>query len=137
MAKGEHHERRGLYGWFNRRFEAMSNGYQRWVVHALARTGRYLLVYALLFGALVFSFSQLPSSFLPTEDQGYTITDVQLPPGASRERTEQVAAQIEAHNAGEPGVGNTTVILGFSFSGNGQNAALVFTTLKDLSLIHI
>ncbi len=133
VAKGEHHERRGLYGWFNRRFEAMSNGYQRWVVHALARTGRYLLVYALLFGALVFSFSQLPSSFLPTEDQGYTITDVQLPPGASRERTEQVAAQIEAHNAGEPGVGNTTVILGFSFSGNGQNAALVFTTLKDWS----
>ncbi|MHA6195079.1 multidrug efflux RND transporter permease subunit [Pseudomonas wadenswilerensis] len=133
VAKGEHHERRGLYGWFNRRFEAMSNGYQRWVIHAIARSGRYLLLYALLFGALVMSFSQLPSSFLPTEDQGYTITDVQLPPGASRERTEGVAAQIEAHNAAEPGVGNTTVILGFSFSGNGQNAALVFTTLKDWS----
>ena len=133
VAKGEHHERRGLYGWFNRRFEAMSNGYQRWVVHAIARSGRYLLIYVVLLGALVMSFSQLPSSFLPTEDQGYTITDVQLPPGASRERTEQVAAQIEAHNAGEPGVGNTTVILGFSFSGNGQNAALVFTTLKDWS----
>ncbi len=133
VAKGEHHERRGLYGWFNRRFEALSNSYQRWVIHAIARSGRYLLLYALLFGALVMSFSQLPSSFLPTEDQGYTITDVQLPPGASRERTEGVAAQIEAHNAGEPGVGNTTVILGFSFSGNGQNAALVFTTLKDWS----
>ena len=133
VAKGEHHERRGLYGWFNRRFEAMSNGYQRWVVHAIARSGRYLLIYAVLLGALVMSFSQLPSSFLPTEDQGYAITDVQLPPGASRQRTEQVAAQIEAHNAGEPGVGNTTVILGFSFSGNGQNAALVFTTLKDWS----
>ena len=133
VAKGEHHERRGLYGWFNRRFESISNGYQRWVVHAIARSGRYLLLYAVLLGALVMSFSQLPSSFLPTEDQGYTITDVQLPPGASRERTEQVAAQIEAHNAGEPGVGDTTVILGFSFSGNGQNAALVFTTLKDWS----
>ncbi|MDU9392099.1 efflux RND transporter permease subunit [Pseudomonas sp. zfem002] len=133
VAKGEHHERRGLYGWFNRRFEALSNGYQRWVIHAIARSGRYLLLYALLFAVLVFSFSQLPSSFLPTEDQGYTITDVQLPPGASRERTEQVAAQIEAHNAQEAGVGDTTVILGFSFSGNGQNAALVFTTLKDWS----
>ncbi len=133
LAKGEQHARRGLYGWFNRRFEAMSEGYQRWVVQAIARSGRYLLVYALLFAALVFSFGQLPSSFLPTEDQGYTITDVQLPPGASRERTEQVAAQIEEHNAAEPGVGDTTVILGFSFSGNGQNAALVFTTLKDWS----
>ncbi len=133
VAKGEHHERRGLYGWFNRRFESMSHGYQRWVVHAITRSGRYLVIYALLLVALGFSFSQLPSSFLPTEDQGYTITDVQLPPGASRQRTEQVAAQIEAHNAAEPGVGNTTVILGFSFSGNGQNAALVFTTLKDWS----
>ncbi|MDD0977304.1 efflux RND transporter permease subunit [Pseudomonas fontis] len=133
LAKGEHHEKRGFFGWFNRRFEGMSNGYQRWVISAVARSGRYLLVYVLLLGALVYSFSQLPSAFLPTEDQGYTITDVQLPPGASQNRTIEVAEQIEAHNAGESGVGNTTVILGFSFSGNGQNAALVFTTLKDWS----
>ncbi|WJM51209.1 efflux RND transporter permease subunit [Pseudomonas asiatica] len=133
VAKGEHHDRKGLFGWFNRRFEGMSNGYQRWVVQALKRSGRYLLVYALLLAVLGYGFSQLPTAFLPTEDQGYTITDIQLPPGASRMRTEQVAAQIEAHNAEEPGVGNTTLILGFSFSGSGQNAALAFTTLKDWS----
>ena len=133
VAKGEHHERKGFFGWFNRRFERMSNGYQRWVVQALKRSGRYLLVYAVLLAVLGYGFSQLPTAFLPTEDQGYTITDTQLPPGASRMRTEQVAAQIEAHNAEEPGVGNTTVILGFSFSGSGQNAALTFTTLKDWS----
>jgi multidrug efflux pump len=67
------------------------------------------------------------------EDQGYTITDIQLPPGASKNRTVQVVEQIEAHNATEPGVGDSTVILGFSFSGSGQNAALAFTTLKDWS----
>lgn len=133
VAKGEHHERKGFFGWFNRRFEGMSNGYQRWVVQALKRSGRYLLVYAVLLAVLGYGFSQLPTAFLPTEDQGYTITDIQLPPGASRMRTEQVAAQIEAHNAEEPGVGNTTLILGFSFSGSGQNAALAFTTLKDWS----
>ena len=133
VAKGEHHERKGFFGWFNRRFEGMSNGYQRWVVQALKRSGRYLLVYALLLAVLGYGFRQLPTAFLPTEDQGYTITDIQLPPGASRMRTEQVAAQIEAHNAEEPGVGNTTLILGFSFSGSGQNAALAFTTLKDWS----
>ena len=133
IAKGEHHVKRGFFGWFNRKFEGMSNGYQRWVMHAIQRSGRYLVVYGLLLVALGWTFSQLPSSFLPTEDQGYTITDVQLPPGASRNRTVQVAEQIEAHSAGEPGVGNTTVILGFSFSGSGQNAALVFTTLKDWS----
>ncbi|WP_313395912.1 efflux RND transporter permease subunit, partial [Pseudomonas sp.] len=133
LAKGEHHERKGFFGWFNRRFESMSKGYERWVVQALKRSGRYLLVYGVLLAVLGYGFSQLPTAFLPTEDQGYTITDIQLPPGASRMRTEQVAAQIEAHNAAEAGVGNTTVILGFSFSGSGQNAALTFTTLKDWS----
>ncbi|QBF26625.1 multidrug efflux RND transporter permease subunit [Pseudomonas tructae] len=133
IAQGSHHEKTGFFGWFNRRFESLTNGYQRWVIQALKRSGRYLLVYLVLVAGLVYGFSQLPSSFLPTEDQGYTITDIQLPPGASRARTEQVAAQIEAHNASEPGVGNSTLILGFSFSGNGQNAALAFTTLKDWS----
>ena len=133
LARGEHHLRQGFFGWFNRRFEGMSNGYQRWVMHALKRSGRYLLVYGVLLAVLGYGFSQLPTAFLPTEDQGYTITDIQLPPGASRARTEQVAAQIEAHNAEEAGVGNTTLILGFSFSGTGQNAALAFTTLKDWS----
>ena len=133
VAKGELHERKGFFGWFNRRFESLSNGYQRWVMQALKRSGRYLLVYAVLLAVLGYGFSHLPTAFLPTEDQGYTITDIQLPPGASRMRTEQVAAQIEAHNAEEAGVGNTTLILGFSFSGSGQNAALAFTTLKDWS----
>ncbi|WP_313459966.1 efflux RND transporter permease subunit [Pseudomonas sp.] len=131
--KGEQHQRKGFFGWFNRRFERLSDGYQSWVMQALRRSGRYLLVYGVLLAVLGFGFSQLPTAFLPTEDQGYTITDIQLPPGASRMRTEQVAAQIEAHNSGEVGVGNTTVILGFSFSGSGQNAALAFTTLKDWS----
>ncbi|WP_054885451.1 efflux RND transporter permease subunit [Pseudomonas sp. NBRC 111130] len=133
LAKGEHQQRQGFFGWFNRRFESLSNGYQRWVLQALKRSGRYLLLYGVLLAVLGYGFSQLPTAFLPTEDQGYTITDIQLPPGASRMRTEQVAAQIEAHNAEEPGVGNTTLILGFSFSGSGQNAALAFTTLKDWS----
>ena len=133
IGKHAQHQRKGLFGAFNRRFDAMSDGYQRWVGKALVRSGRYLLIYALLLGVLGYGFGQLPSAFLPTEDQGYTITDIQLPPGASRLRTEQVAAQIEAHNAQEPGVDNTTLILGFSFSGSGQNAALAFTTLKDWS----
>ena len=133
IAKGEHHAKGGFFGAFNRRFEQMSDGYQRWVLHALKRSGRYLLIYAVLLLALGWAFTRLPSSFLPVEDQGYTITDIQLPPGASKARTVEVVKQIEAHNAGEPGVADTTMILGFSFSGSGQNAALAFTTLKDWS----
>ncbi|MEX5609896.1 efflux RND transporter permease subunit [Pseudomonas protegens] len=133
IAAGEHHERTGFFSWFNRRFERLSDSYQGGVTYALKRTGRYLLIYLALLAIMALLFSRLPSSFLPVEDQGYTITDIQLPPGASQNRTIKVVEQIEAHNASEPGVGDSTIILGFSFSGNGQNAALAFTTLKDWS----
>ncbi|MCU1742162.1 MULTISPECIES: efflux RND transporter permease subunit [Pseudomonas] len=133
IAPGEHHAKGGFFGAFNRRFEQLSNKYEGWVVYALKRSGRYLVVYGLLLVVLGLCFMRLPASFLPVEDQGYTITDIQLPPGASQNRTIKVVEQIEAHNATEPGVGDTTMILGFSFSGSGQNAALAFTTLKDWS----
>ena len=133
VAKGDHHAKSGFFGWFNRGFERFGDRYQGWVAYALKRTGRYMLIYGVLLVGMGLLFSRLPSSFLPVEDQGYTITDIQLPPGASKNRTVQVVEQIEAHNAGEPGVGDSTVILGFSFSGSGQNAALAFTTLKDWS----
>ena len=128
-----HQQKKGFFGWFNRRFEQASDCYEGWVRSAVHRVGRYMVVFVLLLGVMAALFLRLPSSFLPVEDQGYTITDVQLPPGASQNRTIEVAKQIEAHNAQEPGVDNTVMILGFSFSGSGQNAALAFTTLKDWS----
>ncbi|MCF4996805.1 multidrug efflux RND transporter permease subunit [Pseudomonas syringae] len=133
IGKGEHHAKTGFFGGFNRRFEQLTDRYQGWVGYALKRTGRYLLIYGVLLIGLGLCFARLPSSFLPVEDQGYTITDIQLPPGATKNRTVQVAEQIEKHNAGEPGISDTVVILGFSFSGSGQNAALTFSTLKDWS----
>jgi multidrug efflux pump len=131
LPQGAHHEKRGFFGWFNRRFDRMADGYQSWVSKAIRRIGRYMLVYGVLLVGLGLLFTRLPSAFLPVEDQGYTLTDIQLPPGASQNRTVEIARQIEAHNATEPGVANTTMVLGFSFSGSGQNAALAFTTLKD------
>jgi multidrug efflux pump len=133
IAKGERHAKRGFFGWFNRRFEQLTQRYEGWVVYALKRSGRYLLIYGVLLVGLAVCFNQLPTSFLPVEDQGYTITDIQLPPGASKNRTVQVVEQIEAHNATEPAIADSTIILGFSFSGSGQNAALAYSTLKDWS----
>ncbi len=133
VALNADHEKKGFFGWFNRRFEGFAARYEGWVSIAVRRVGRCMMVFLALVGVLVLLFMQLPSSFLPVEDQGYTITDIQLPPGASQNRTVEVARQIEAHNAREPGIANTVMILGFSFSGSGQNAALAFTTLKDWS----
>ncbi|WP_443700521.1 multidrug efflux RND transporter permease subunit [Pseudomonas sp.] len=133
IPQGNHHEKKGFFGWFNRRFEQASDGYEGWVRSAVRQVGRYMFVFLILVGLMGYLFSRLPSSFLPVEDQGYIITDVQLPPGASQSRTIEIVKQIEAHNAKEPGIANTVIILGFSFSGSGQNAALAFTTLKDWS----
>jgi len=91
--------------------------------------GVYLAVIA---GAVVV-FRGLPTSFLPTEDQGYFIVNVQLPPGAAKERTLEVMKQVEEAVLPQPEVANMVSVLGFSFSGQGQNAALAFVPLKDWS----
>ncbi|MGO4378541.1 efflux RND transporter permease subunit [Pseudoduganella sp. RAF19] len=128
---GHHHEKRGFFGWFNRSFHSTANGYQGWIARILKRTGRYLLIYAALLGIVAFLYVKLPSSFLPNEDQGYIITNVQLPPGASRSRAEAVLAEVDAYFRKQPGVARTIAVAGFSFSGSGQNAGLVFVPLKD------
>src|SRR5678815_1998934 len=86
--------------------------------------------YGLVAALAVFMFLRLPSSFLPTEDQGYLIANVQLPPGATQTRTLAVMQQAERFFLGQPEVDKMVSVLGFSFSGSGQNAALAFVTLK-------
>lgn len=133
VEKGHHHEKTGFFGWFNRKFNATTNSYQGFVAKMLTKTGRYLLVYGAILICVGLLYTRLPASFLPSEDQGYIVTNVQLPAGASSNRTLEVIKQIEAYYGKLPAVANVVAITGFSFSGNGQNAGLVFTPLKDWS----
>ncbi|GAB2854119.1 efflux RND transporter permease subunit [Pseudoduganella ginsengisoli] len=126
-----HHEKRGFFGWFNRRFAATATGYQGMIARILTRTGRYMIVFALVCGVVAWLYVRLPSSFLPNEDQGYIIANVQLPAGASKSRTEEVLAKVESYLRQQKAVARTIAVAGFSFSGNGQNAGLVFVPLKD------
>ncbi|MES2259137.1 MAG: efflux RND transporter permease subunit [Pseudomonadota bacterium] len=128
---GHHHEKRGFFGWFNRRFAVTASGYQGMIAKILGRTGRFMLVFLLICGVVAWLYARLPSSFLPNEDQGYIITNVQLPAGASKSRTEAVLSKVEDYFRKQPGVARTIAVAGFSFSGNGQNAGLVFVPLKD------
>ncbi|CDG81933.1 efflux RND transporter permease subunit [Janthinobacterium agaricidamnosum] len=130
---GRHVEKKGFFGWFNRRFKRTANGYQGWVGRILARSGRYLLIYGLILLCVGWLYQRLPSSFLPNEDQGYIVTNVQLPAGASASRTMEVLNKVEDYFSKQPGVARTIAVAGFSFSGNGQNAGLVFVPLKDWS----
>lgn len=134
VEKGHHHEKSGFFGWFNRRFNSTAASYQGFVAKMLKQTGRYMLIYAVLLVAVGVLYARLPASFLPNEDQGYIITNVQLPAGASTGRTLEVIKTIEDYYLKESAVEHVVAIAGFSFSGSGQNAGLVFTPLKDWSV---
>jgi multidrug efflux pump len=128
---GSHHEKGGFFGWFNRGFSRTAHGYESIVARILRRAARYLLVYAAIIGVVALVYTRLPTSFLPNEDQGTMLINVQLPPGATLTRTQAVMEQVESYILKQPDVQSMVGVLGFSFSGQGQNAGLAFVTLKD------
>ena len=128
---GHHHEKKGFFGWFNRRFTRTAKSYEGFVARLLKRAGRYLIIYGAIVVVIGLLYVRLPTSFLPQEDQGNLIVNVQLPPGATQERTVSVIKQVEAFMLKQPEVQSIVGVLGFSFSGQGQNAGLAFVTLKD------
>jgi multidrug efflux pump len=128
---GHHHEKTGFFGWFNRGFSRTAKGYEGLVARILRRALRYLVIYAAIIGVVVIAYLRVPSSFLPQEDQGNIIVNVQLPPGATQERTLDVMKQVEGFILKQPEVQSMVGVMGFSFSGQGQNAGLAFVTLKD------
>ncbi|MDD1498009.1 efflux RND transporter permease subunit [Agrobacterium sp. CNPSo 3708] len=128
-----HHEKRGIGGWFNRKFDSLTNGYTKTATGTAKRAGRMMVIYLALVAGLGYLFINLPSAFVPDEDQGFLIVDIQGPPEASANRTLASIKQIETIFKADPAVKDIVAIQGFSFSGNGANAALAFVTLKDWS----
>ena len=126
-----HHEKRGFFGWFNRRFDRLTERYAAGTRVMARRAGRMMLAWLALGVVLLVAMRSLPSAFLPEEDQGYFLTSFQLPGDATVERTLAVVKDFEAHVAARPGLADNESILGFGFSGSGPNAALAFTMLKD------
>jgi multidrug efflux pump len=128
-----HHERKGFFGWFNRGFAKTTHGYTSLVGRIVHRAGRFMVIYLALLIGLGWAFLQLPTAFLPDEDQGFLIVDLQAPPEASANRTLEVIEQVENVFGQEEAVESIIAILGFSFSGTGQNAGLAFIDLVDWS----
>jgi len=128
-----HYHKGGFFGWFNRNFNRATQGYQTGVGGMVARTGRYMVVYLLVVLLLGFLFTRLPSSFLPDEDQGILYTQMSLPVGATKERSIGVMDQIERHYLENEAdnVRSVFSVIGFSFSGRGQNNGIAFVGLRD------
>ena len=129
----EHPENKGgFFGWFNTTFDHSVNHYSNSVGKILGSTGRYLLIYALIVAGMVVLFLRLPSSFLPEEDQGVFLTMIQLPAGATQERTQKVLDQVTDYylKNEKANVESVFTVNGFSFSGQAQNAGMAFVSLK-------
>ncbi|QSG20090.1 efflux RND transporter permease subunit [Salmonella enterica subsp. enterica serovar Typhimurium] len=129
----EHHEKKsGFFGWFNTGFDHSVNHYTNSVSGIVRNTGRYLIIYLLIVVGMAVLFLRLPTSFLPEEDQGVFLTMIQLPSGATQERTQKVLDQVTHYylNNEKANVESVFTVNGFSFSGQGQNSGMAFVSLK-------
>jgi multidrug efflux pump len=140
VAKGHHAGESGWFTWFfphfNRLFDFCRTKYEGIVGRSFGKPLRYLVVYGAIVGVMVYFFLRLPTSFLPDEDQGFLICQIQLPAGATQERTVQVIGQLERHFLEDENktVEGVITVAGFSFAGRGQNMGLAFVKLKDWKL---
>lgn len=125
-------KRQSFFGWFNTKFDNMSNAYAGRVGRMVNQKVRWMIVYAVIIGVLGALIVRMPTGFLPQEDQGSVMFQVNLPPGASIKRTRAVGEQITDYLMTEET--NTVIrafsISGFNFSGSGQNAGMGFVSLS-------
>ena len=133
IPKGHHEEKKGFFGWFNRTFSKGTHKYESVVAKVLKHAVPMLVVYAALGGVAGLLYKNIPDSFLPQEDQGSLMMMVQLPAGATKERTDATLATANAIITKMPEVESFLGVSGFSFAGSGQNMGFGFITLKDWS----
>lgn len=131
IPKGHNFAKKGFFGWFNRKFNAGTRKYSGCIVRVLRHAGIMVVVYIALAGAAILMITRLSTAFLPSEDQGTLMLTVQLPAGATQERTQKTMQNIVGVAKSMPEVEDVITVSGFSFSGSGQNMGLGFIILKD------
>ncbi len=123
----------GLAVRFAAGFERTAGGYRGLVARLLRSSKRVFAVHVALIAAGALMYASLPSGFLPIEDRGQLQVKVQLPPGASQERTFAVVRQVEEILHRQSSIAHFTTVIGWSFAGSGQNVGMAFVDLKDWS----
>jgi multidrug efflux pump len=119
---------------FNRAYHWMAGAYLRRVAKAIRHTPRWMVSFIALVALAGFLLTRLPTGFLPEEDQGYAYAIVQLPPGATMQRTSEVLQEMDQVLRQNPAVERVMMVAGFSFLGQGENVGLGFIRLKDWDL---
>ena len=136
IKKGEHFSENWFFHGFNRLFDRSQKSYESTVGKMIGKRMRHIVIYLLIVGGMAVLFARMPTSFLPDEDQGFLFAQIQLPAGATLERTVKVLGTVEDHflNEQKEAVGSLFTIAGFSFGGSGQNMGLGFVQLRDWKL---
>jgi len=119
-----------VFRWFNRTFEWVRKTYMGHIASAVRLAPRWMILFVLIVALCGFFFTRLPGSFLPEEDQGYALAIVQLPSGATLQRTQQVLTQVRATLEKDESFEGMMQIAGFSFVGQGENVGMAFVRLK-------
>ncbi|MGE1154832.1 efflux RND transporter permease subunit [Pseudomonas kitaguniensis] len=125
-------KRKGFFALFNRVFDNGTDRYEKSVSRIIRNPKRTFVVYVLLLIGVAMMFRNLPTAFLPDEDQGLMIVQIQTPPNSSAERTEAVLNQVRDYlrDNEKDGVISAFSISGYNFAGRGQNSAVVWVRLK-------
>jgi multidrug efflux pump len=130
----EHHKKKNIvFRKFNQLFEWTTHTYTGHIGGAVRHAPRWMLAFVLIAVLGGFLYTRLPGSFLPEEDQGYAMSVIQLPPGATKQRTSAVMSQMLNILKKDPAVDTVLQVTGFSFIGSGENAGMAFIKLKDWS----
>ena len=130
LLRPEHLHGNLVFNWFNRAFERTRESYVHRVYQSVAHVPRWMAGFVAMLAVGVLLFIKLPGSFVPDEDQGYALIDVQLPAGANMPRTREVMQHINDILARNPDTANAFLIVGSSFTGTGENAGRAFVHLK-------
>lgn len=125
------HQKKGFFAWFDHFFDRVNKKYETILVKLLKHVFTVMIVFVALTGFLLFAFKSIPTAFLPEEDQGSFITSFQLPADASQERTLAIVKSFENLLKSRESIKENVSVLGFGFSGSGNNTAIAFTNLKD------
>lgn len=126
-----HQEKKGFFGWFDRNFEKLNNQYEKVLFRVTQHVLPAMFIFVGIVAVLIFSFKMVPTAFMPEEDQGWFMTSIQLPADATQQRTLKVVNEFQQFLNHEKGIKDNMAILGFGFSGSGQNTAMFFTNLTD------
>lgn len=127
---GHHESRHAVFRWFNKYYDKISHTYVGHIASAVRHAPRWMLVFGLLAALCGFLFTRMPGSFLPEEDQGYALAIVQLPAGATMQRTQKVFQQVRTNLEKLEGYDGMMEVTGFSFVGQGENVGMAFIRLK-------